>query len=124
MIAAFLLAFMPVVSPVSAPQSPQAPARTATAATGVTGTVTDSAGAVIPGATVIARTSAGSEQRTITGPDGKFTISLAAPFDLTVLAGGFAEKKQPVTAAGREALDIVLSPASHAEQVLVTPTRT
>src|SRR3954470_9925339 len=102
MIAAFLLAFMPVVSPVSAAPSPQAPARTAAAATGLTGTITDSGGAVIPGATVIARTSSGSEQRTITGPDGKFTISLAAPFDLTVLAGGFAEKKQTVAAGARD----------------------
>src|SRR5690349_8992939 len=108
MLAAFLLAFLPVASPAPSMQAPQAPARAA--AVGISGAVTDSAGAVVPGATVIARTSAGSEQRTVTGQDGKFTISLAPPFDLTVLAGGFAEKKEAVTAGARDPLNVVLAP--------------
>jgi outer membrane receptor protein involved in Fe transport len=122
MIAAFVLALLPLFSPSYLGFSTQ---NTTPAAqpTGISGTVHDPDGAVVAGATVIARTAAGAEERSLTGPDGKFTISLPPPFDLTVLAGGFAEKKQTVAAGARDALDVVVSPASHAEQVLVTPTR-
>ena len=59
----------------------------------------------------------------MTGPDGKFTVSLAPPFTLIVRAGGFAEKTQTVTSSSVD-LAVALSPASYSEQVLVTPGRT
>jgi outer membrane receptor protein involved in Fe transport len=122
MIAAFVLAVVPLFNTSPGGTRPQNATGAAQAA-GISGTVHDPEGAVVAGATVIARTPAGAEERTLTGPDGKFAISLPPPFELTVLAGGFAQKKQQIASAAREALDVRLSPAEHAEQVLVTPTR-
>lgn len=87
------------------------------------GIVHDAAGGIVSGATVIARTPAGSEQRTVTGPDGRFTIALAPPFQLAVLAAGFAEKKISISAATTEPLEVVVSPAGIQEEVTVTATR-
>jgi outer membrane receptor protein involved in Fe transport len=89
----------------------------------VTGTVKDSTGGAVPGASVVIRTSSGTEQQTVTGPDGRFT--LRAPdgqATLVVLAGGFAEKTQPLSGTGE--IEIVLSPAGLLETVTVTPSRT
>jgi outer membrane receptor protein involved in Fe transport len=98
--------------------------RQAQAAQVVTGVVRDSAGGVVPGAVVVARTTGGAVQRTVTGPDGRFTIALPAPVELTVSAVGFAEATQAVDAAGGAApLEIVVTPAGFVEQVTVTPTR-
>ncbi|HTK29530.1 MAG TPA: TonB-dependent receptor [Vicinamibacterales bacterium] len=90
----------------------------------VSGVVRDSSGAVVAGATVVVR--AGTEEaRTITGPDGRFTVD--APGGSTtglrviVRAAGFAEQHAEV-ADGRE-LDIVLAPASLVEAVTVTASR-
>lgn len=123
-IAAFLLSFIPAFIPAPAAQAAPAAVRTAQSTAPVTGVVRDSAGGVVPGAIVIARTSAGSEQRTVTGLDGRFTISLPTPFDLTIRVGGFAEHTQAIAAptAGTP-LEIVLIPGGISQQVTVTATR-
>src|SRR5262249_22950174 len=85
--------------------------------------VKDSTGAVVPGATVIVQTSTAAAQ-SITGPDGRFSID-KAPEGATVLivrAGGFAEKREPLSPSG--GIEVGLSPASLLETVTVTPTRT
>src|SRR3989442_5514871 len=89
----------------------------------VSGVVKDTSGAVVTGASVIVRPASGPEQRTVTGPDGRFSVETSGT-DLTVIvrAGGFAEKTQHVGAAPAT-LDLVLSPATIAETVTVTPTR-
>jgi outer membrane receptor protein involved in Fe transport len=92
----------------------------ALAQSAVTGVVKDTSGGVVSGATVIVRSDSG-ERRTVTGPDGRFTIG-DAPDNATIIvrAGGFAEKRQPLTS--RE-LEIILTPAAILETVTVTPTR-
>ena len=88
----------------------------------VTGIVKDSTGGAVPGAAVIVRSESGAEQQTVTGPDGRFTFDQAPDTGtLIVRAGGFAEKRQPISGGS---LDIVLSPATLLETVTVTPTRT
>ncbi|MBZ5558297.1 MAG: TonB-dependent receptor [Acidobacteriia bacterium] len=87
----------------------------------------DTTGAVVADAAVIVRPASGPELRTVTGPDGHFTVE--APGgpgnDVTVIvrAGGFAEKTERVSGTS-SALEIVLSPATLTETVTVTPTRT
>jgi outer membrane receptor protein involved in Fe transport len=90
----------------------------------ITGVVTDTSGGAVSGASIIVQTSSGSEQQTVTGPDGRFSVEKApdGPATLIVRAGGFAEKRQPLTGAG--ALEIVLTPAAILESVTVTPSRT
>src|SRR6185369_7230624 len=90
----------------------------------VSGVVKDASGAVVPGATVIVRPAGGAEQRTVTGPDGTFNVESSSS-DVTVIvrAGGFAEKREHVANAAGP-LQIVLAPATLAETVTVTPTRT
>ena len=89
----------------------------------VTGVVRDQSGGVVSGATVIVRTNSGTEAQTVTGPDGRFTLETApsAGATLVIRAGGFAEKRQPVSSS--EALEIVLAPATLLETVTVTPSR-
>src|SRR5256885_2952855 len=89
----------------------------------VSGVVKDTSGAVVAGASVIVRSATGSEQRTVTGPDGRFSLESPGD-DVTVIvrAGGFAEKSEHLGSA--TSLDVVLSPAGLAETVTVTPTRT
>src|SRR5688572_9201739 len=90
----------------------------------VTGVVRDESGGVVSGASVAARSAAGVEQQTVTGPDGRFTIVRALPADavLVVRAGGFAEKVHPLS--GATEVEVVLMPAALFESVTVTPTRT
>ena len=96
-------------------------ALSASAQTGVSGVVKDTSGAVVAGAAVIARGPSGSEQQTVTGPDGRFSLSsVPAGSTIVVRAAGFAEKSQPAT----ESLDLELSPATLFESVSVTATRT
>jgi outer membrane receptor protein involved in Fe transport len=96
-------------------------ALSASAQTGVSGVVKDSSGGVVAGAAVIARGTSGSDQQTITGPDGKFSFaSVPAGATIVVRASGFAEKSQPASAS----LDVELAPATLFESVSVTPTRT
>src|SRR5215203_5762749 len=88
----------------------------------LTGIVKDPSGAAVPGATVTIRTDSGPAAQTVTGPDGHFTFDRvpAGRATLVVLAGGFAQKEQPLE---RGSMEVVLSPASLFEEVTVTPTR-
>ena len=76
----------------------------------LTGIVKDSTGAAVPGATVTIKTDAGSSVQTVTGPDGRFTFDRIPDGrgTLIVLAGGFAQKEQPLETGNME---VVLSPA-------------
>jgi outer membrane receptor protein involved in Fe transport len=123
MIAALLFLFVPVLAQAPVGQSAAAPARAAQTGSSTAGVVRDSDGGTISGAVVVARTPAGNEQRTVTGPDGRFSIALPPPFDLTVLAGGFAESKRTVAVGGRDPIEVVLTPAVLKEQVTVTAAR-
>jgi len=96
-------------------------ALSASAQTGVSGVVKDSTGGVVAGAAVIARGPSGSEQQTVTGPDGRFSFaSVPSGAKIVVRASGFAEKTQPAEAS----LEVEVAPASLFESVSVTPTRT
>ncbi len=100
-------------------EEPQADAR-------VTGIVRDTTGAPVPNAAILLRTETGTEQRTFTGPDGRFVIQTAPAGALTLLvrAAGFAETTRAIAEAGpRQDLEIVVSPATLTESVTVTATR-
>jgi Outer membrane receptor for ferrienterochelin and colicins len=90
----------------------------------VSGIVKDPNGGAVSGASVMVVGSGGLEQQTVTGLDGRFTLTTPPSGDLTLIvrAGGFAEWSQSVP-ANRE-VDVVLSIASLFETVTVTPTRT
>ncbi|HKH72238.1 MAG TPA: TonB-dependent receptor [Vicinamibacterales bacterium] len=89
----------------------------------LSGIIKDEAGGAVSGATVLVVGSSGSEQQTVSGPDGRFTLTMPPTGDLTLVvrAGGFAEWTQSVP-ANRE-IDVVLHIASLFETVTVTPTR-
>src|SRR5436190_13466538 len=96
-------------------------ALSASAQTGVSGVVKDSTGGVVAGAAVIARGPSGSEQQTVTGPDGRFSFgSVPSGARIVVRASGFAEKTQPAEGS----LEVELAPATLLESVSVTATRT
>jgi outer membrane receptor protein involved in Fe transport len=90
----------------------------------VTGVVQDQTGAVVPGASVIARTADG-ERRAVTGADGRFVVESPATGDVTlvVLAPGFARKEQTASATAAD-VTIVLEPAELREDVTVAASRT
>jgi len=92
------------------------------ASTTVSGVVQDTTGAVVPGASIIARTADG-ERWAVSGTDGKFSVESPAAGDVTlvVLAPGFAEKQQTASGSG---VTIVLEPAGLREDVTVTAGRT
>jgi outer membrane receptor protein involved in Fe transport len=96
----------------------------ALSAASISGVVHDTSGGAVSGAAVVVRAPSG-EQRTTTGPDGRFTIDVADAGDVTVVvrAGGFAEKTQQVQASQGAQIDVVLVPATLFETVTVTPTR-
>ena len=96
----------------------------ALSAASISGVVHDTSGGAVSGAAVVVRAASG-EQRTTTGPDGRFTIDVADAGDVTVVvrAGGFAEKTQQVQASQGAQIDVVLVPATLFETVTVTPTR-
>jgi outer membrane receptor protein involved in Fe transport len=89
----------------------------------VSGVVRDESGGVVSGAFVIVRNATGVERQTVTGPDGRFTVSSVPAGDktITALAVGFAENTQPISGSD---VEIVLKPATLFETVTVTPTRT
>ena len=95
----------------------------AMAAAGITGVVKDSSGGAVAGATVAVRTPSGAETRTVTGPDGRFSIDTApdGASMLVVRADGFAEKQQPFNPGD---VEVVLSPATVFENVVVSTSRT
>jgi iron complex outermembrane receptor protein len=97
----------------------------ALAAPGVSGVIRDPSGQVVPGATVIARFVNGSEQQTVSGPDGRFALPLAAPGEvvLVVRAPSFSEIKRTLPAGATTEIDVVLSPPSLSETVTVTASR-
>ena len=88
------------------------------------GIVRDQSGGAVPGASVTVRSSSGTEEVTVTGPDGRFMLSTAADGQgvLVVRAVGFAVKEQPFSGAGE--IEVVLAPATILETVTVTATRT
>ncbi len=97
-------------------------ASAASAQTTLTGIVRDEAGGIVSGASVTVRGADGVEQQTVTGPDGRFTLSNVSggSFTMTVRAGGFAEWTESVTPGES---DVVLKLAGLFETVTVTPTR-
>ena len=91
----------------------------------VAGTVRDAAGGIVGGATVVVR-SAGREQQTVSGPDGRFALNIEAGADILVVvrAPGFGEVRQNVRGGASPVnLDFVLSPERVTEAVTVTATR-
>src|SRR5690242_10183493 len=93
----------------------------------LTGVVRDASGAAVPNAVIIVRTTsgAGPDERTVSGPDGRFSLDVPdGEIVLVVRAGGFAEEMRRLPASERPGnLDIVLSPAAVLETVTVTPGR-
>jgi outer membrane cobalamin receptor len=89
----------------------------------ISGIVKDASGGVIPGASVAVTTGVRSEQRTHTGPDGRFAFESAAsgPVTIVVRASGFAVYTQVLTAL--HDVTVVLSPATILETAIVTPSR-
>ncbi|MGC2329870.1 MAG: TonB-dependent receptor [Candidatus Acidiferrales bacterium] len=80
----------------------------------ITGTVTDSTGAVIPGATVTAKSVATSAERTVqSGPTGRYVIEGLIPgiYQVTASSGNFQPFKSQaeVTVGGTVTLDAQLS---------------
>jgi outer membrane receptor protein involved in Fe transport len=90
----------------------------------VTGVVKDSTGRTVAAAAVVLKTDAGVEQRTVTGPDGRFSFPEAPSGNatITVKASGFAEATQTVT--GTQDIEITLALKTLSDMVTVTPTRT
>ncbi len=91
----------------------------------VAGIVRDAVGGTVRGATVIVR-SAGREQQTLTGADGRFSFAVqpGTTVELTVRAPGFAAVTKVVaTGADASRIEFVLSPERVNEAVTVTATR-
>lgn len=92
----------------------------------LTGTVTDSSGAVVPGAKVTAtETSTGTARSTLTSAEGVYTIPFLAPgtYTVDVEKGGFKKFTVPnfglnVSSVGR--VNATLTPGSQTETVQVT----
>src|SRR5688572_30907768 len=74
--------------------------------------VKDEAGGAVPGASVLVIGSGGLEQQTVSGPDGRFTLTMPPTGDLTLIvrAGGFAEWTRSVPAS--RDVEVVLAIAS------------
>jgi outer membrane receptor protein involved in Fe transport len=93
----------------------------------ISGVVQDASGAVVPGASIVMRSTDG-EHRAISGADGKFTFEMPSSrsFRITVRAPGFAEKTwQTLDPTDSDAsVTIVLEPAVVREDITVTAART
>src|SRR6478736_754024 len=96
----------------------------ALAGNSVSGVVKDASGAVVPGASIVARTSEG-DRVTVSGTDGRFIIETPGSGTVTIVvrAPGFAEKQQAVE-PNATAITVTLDPSSLREDVTVTATRT
>jgi hypothetical protein len=127
----------PTSAPVETPQ-PQAPAAPAAplvtlappqkGETAIVGTVTDTSGALIPGATVTIRNAAGESKSTATDAEGKFQITglAAGTYDVSMSAPGFSESKTPgVNVPAKEvvSLPVQLTVAAAATSVNVQAQR-
>lgn len=92
----------------------------------IEGTVTDQAGAVIPGATITSKNSAtGLTRNTVTDADGSFVISELpiGIYEITVEKEGFQTstvKDLRVEVAGERFVEVQLQPGSVSEAILVT----
>jgi Carboxypeptidase regulatory-like domain/TonB dependent receptor len=92
----------------------------------IEGTVTDSTGAVLPGATITATNSdTGVKTTAVSTGAGRYVISLLLPgtYNVAVTASGFSTLSQQhivVVALAALALDAKLSPGSTTESVVVT----
>ena len=92
----------------------------------VTGTVTDTSGAVLPGATIDATVAGLSVASAVTGPDGRYSIALApgTQHRLRARMNGFADDIFNIrTVAGPAAHDFTLRIAAVADEVVVTASR-
>src|SRR5581483_9242121 len=89
----------------------------------VSGVVHDSTGAVVPGASITARTPDG-DRSAVSGTDGTFVIDTPSSGSVTLIvrAPGFAEKQQSVE-PGASTVTIVLEPSSLREDITVTAGR-
>lgn len=86
----------------------------------LTGRITDTRG----GAVSDARISAGTNSAT-TDSNGQFTLKLSpGDYELRITAAGFATHKQRINISAATDLNITLEPASLADTVIITPTRT
>jgi iron complex outermembrane receptor protein len=119
---------LPAWGPAGALPASAAPAAQATRASArtVSGVVRDATGGAVSGALVIARVVTRGEQQTVTGPEGQFSLEMAAPGEIVLIvrAGGFAENQQRLSATDTRDLVVVLAPATLLETVIVTATRT
>jgi hypothetical protein len=92
----------------------------------IEGTVTDSTGAVLPGATVTATNSdTGVKTTAVSTGSGRYVVSLLLPgtYNVAITASGFATLTQQrivVVALAAFALDAKLSPGSTTESIVVT----
>src|SRR5499427_9993754 len=96
----------------------------ALAGSNLSGDVKDTSGAVVPGASIVARTSEG-ERAAVSGTDGQFSVEApgSGTVTLVVRAPGFAEKQQTVE-PNANAITVTLEPSSPREDITVTAART
>ncbi|MEO5816244.1 MAG: SusC/RagA family TonB-linked outer membrane protein [Gemmatimonadaceae bacterium] len=81
----------------------------------VTGTVSSTSGSPLPGVAVAVQ---GTTSRTLTGENGRYSIS--APGDGILTFVLFGRKPQQATIGGRTRIDITMSGISYLEEVVVT----
>jgi len=104
--------------------APLCPAQVVTAT--LTGTVTDSSGAVVPNASVVAtEVSTGVSRTTLTGAEGVYTLPFLNPGTYTVVVSKEGFKKftvasVPLNVSSVGRVDAVLTPGSQVETVQVT----
>jgi len=98
-------------------------ANAAAAQSAVSGVVRDEAGGAVSGASISVLGTGGPELQTVTGPDGRFTLSGVPGGSLTMVvrAGGFAEWSGSLAPSNE--ISVVLKIATLFETVTVTPTR-
>jgi len=81
----------------------------------VTGTVTSSTGTPLGGVTVRVQ---GSDARTVTAPNGQYTLN--APSDAVLTFSRVGQKPVSMTVAGRSKIDVTMAQISYLEEVVVT----
>jgi len=90
----------------------------------ITGVVVDDSGRPVPGASVAIGREGNARLQTVTGAEGRFTISLPPGRDavLVVRAPGFAESRQTIAETATP-IQVVVHPSTITETITVTPTR-
>jgi outer membrane receptor protein involved in Fe transport len=96
----------------------------ALAGNSISGVVKDTSGAVVPGASIIARTTEG-DRVAVSGTDGRFVVETPASGAVTLIvrAPGFAEKQQTAE-PNVTTITVTLEPSSLREDITVTAART